>query len=101
MIYLSSRHRKVEAVAMSAVSKGTDRPLEPMVADTASTSYRDREALGREISLVQVAKSYRAISAVDSLDLDIRAGELVTLLGSSGSGKTTTLMMIAGFTEPS
>jgi putative spermidine/putrescine transport system ATP-binding protein len=86
---------------MSAVSNGVDRPLEPMVTGRVSASYRNGDALGREISLARVAKSYRGISAVHSLDLDIRAGELVTLLGSSGSGKTTTLMMIAGFTEPS
>ncbi|MGL9735355.1 MAG: ATP-binding cassette domain-containing protein [Symbiopectobacterium sp.] len=35
------------------------------------------------------------------MDLAIAPGELVTLLGASGSGKTTTLMMVAGFTEPS
>lgn len=34
--------------------------------------------------------------AVDSIDLDIAPGELVTLLGPSGCGKTTTLRMIAG-----
>ena len=32
--------------------------------------------------------------------MEIAAGEFVTFLGSSGSGKTTTLMMIAGFCEP-
>ena len=37
---------------------------------------------------------------VKSLDLDIRKGEFITLLGSSGSGKTTTLMMLAGFEVP-
>src|SRR5260370_25119386 len=37
---------------------------------------------------------------VKSLDLDIRKGEFVTLLGTSGSGKTTTLMMLAGFEVP-
>src|SRR6185295_212687 len=34
------------------------------------------------------------------LSLTVAAGEFFTLLGSSGSGKTTTLMMIAGFVEP-
>ncbi|GAA5135985.1 ABC transporter ATP-binding protein [Pseudonocardia adelaidensis] len=38
-----------------------------------------------------------ATSAVDGIDLEIRAGEFMTLLGPSGSGKTTTLNMIAGF----
>ena len=41
------------------------------------------------------------ITAVRNVDLDVRPGELLTLLGPSGCGKTTTLRMIAGFQEPS
>jgi iron(III) transport system ATP-binding protein len=41
------------------------------------------------------------IVAVRDVDLDVRPGELLTLLGPSGCGKTTTLRMIAGFQEPS
>ncbi len=40
------------------------------------------------------------VVAVDNIDLDVREGELVTLLGPSGCGKTTTLRMIAGFHTP-
>ncbi|MEQ9037043.1 MAG: ABC transporter ATP-binding protein [Silicimonas sp.] len=36
------------------------------------------------------------VVAVDSIDLNVEAGQLVTLLGPSGCGKTTTLRMIAG-----
>ncbi len=38
---------------------------------------------------------------VKDLDLEVYEGEFLTLLGSSGCGKTTTLRMIAGFEEPS
>ncbi len=40
-------------------------------------------------------------TAVNSIDLEIKDGELTTLLGPSGCGKTTTLRMLAGFENPS
>lgn len=40
------------------------------------------------------------VTAVHNANLDIKKGELVTLLGPSGCGKTTTLRMIAGFEFP-
>ncbi len=48
-----------------------------------------------------VGKSYGSTVALERLDLQLRAGELLTLLGPSGSGKTTLLKIIAGFESPS
>jgi putative spermidine/putrescine transport system ATP-binding protein len=45
-------------------------------------------------------KTYGAVVALDSADLDVRQGEFLTLLGPSGSGKTTLLMMVAGLLYP-
>jgi len=42
----------------------------------------------------------KAVFAVDHVDLEVKKGDLVTLLGPSGCGKTTTLRMIAGFEIP-
>jgi iron(III) transport system ATP-binding protein len=48
------------------------------------------------LSINNLTKSYGGVPAVDDLDLDIKDGELVSLLGPSGCGKTTTLRCIAG-----
>src|SRR4051794_19221405 len=47
-----------------------------------------------------VTKRFGDVTAVDDLDLGIRQGEFLSLLGSSGCGKTTSLRMIAGFEQP-
>ena len=52
-----------------------------------------------KLELNNVRKQYGALAVVDDLSLQLRKGELVTLLGPSGCGKTTTLRMIAGFIE--
>ena len=53
------------------------------------------------ISLRGLTKSFGKLKAVDAVDLDVGAGEVVCLLGPSGCGKTTTLRMIAGLESAS
>lgn len=45
-------------------------------------------------------KTYGDAVAVDSIDLEVRDGEVMALLGPSGCGKTTTLQLLAGFLAP-
>ena len=45
-------------------------------------------------------KTNTPFKAVDSINVNIKPGDFVTLLGPSGCGKTTTLRMIAGFESP-
>ncbi|MER8435955.1 ABC transporter ATP-binding protein [Mesorhizobium sp. M1312] len=40
------------------------------------------------------------VKAVDNVDLDVQAGEIVSILGPSGCGKTTMMRMIAGLETP-
>src|SRR5215208_1978949 len=53
------------------------------------------------IVLEQISKRYGSQFVVDNVSLEIADKELFVLLGSSGSGKSTILRMIAGLTEPS
>ncbi|MEP6493452.1 MAG: ABC transporter ATP-binding protein [bacterium] len=45
-------------------------------------------------------KTFGPLVAVDSLDLEVRRGEVFGLLGPNGSGKTTTIRMLCGLIEP-
>jgi multiple sugar transport system ATP-binding protein len=53
------------------------------------------------LSLDQVSKRFGDTEVVRDISLDLHAGEFVALLGASGSGKSTTLRMLAGLERPS
>lgn len=48
----------------------------------------------------KLSKSYGQRSAVESLSLEVGAGELVALVGANGAGKTTSLAMLSGQLVP-
>ena len=52
------------------------------------------------IELVQVTKQYGTLLAVNALDLQVRDGEIIGIIGHNGAGKSTTLKMIAGLIAP-
>ena len=54
----------------------------------------------QEIKMIKLVKRYKNLTAVDTLNLEIRQGELFSLLGINGAGKTTTIKMLSCLTKP-
>jgi putative spermidine/putrescine transport system ATP-binding protein len=52
------------------------------------------------LEIHSLRKQFGAVVAVESLDLSVGSGELLSLLGPSGCGKTTVLRILAGFERP-
>lgn len=53
------------------------------------------------LSLKQIRKSYGSLEVLHGVDLDVRAGEVVALLGENGAGKSTLSNIISGTVQPS
>ncbi|MFI1360867.1 ABC transporter ATP-binding protein [Streptomyces sp. NPDC020898] len=79
---------------MPELNLKSQSPASPSVSPSPGTGT------GKPLSVTGLRKTYSGVTAVDTVSMEIAGGEFVTFLGSSGSGKTTTLMMIAGFCEP-
>jgi ABC-2 type transport system ATP-binding protein len=67
---------------------------------TAQQSAGARGAGQLAVDLDGVVKRFGAVTAVDGIDLRIRAGEVVALLGPNGAGKTSTVDMLLGLSKP-
>jgi len=52
------------------------------------------------IQTMDLTKQYQSLTAVDKLNLEIQQGELFSLLGVNGAGKTTVLKMLSCLTKP-
>ncbi|MFL5571172.1 MAG: ABC transporter ATP-binding protein [Gemmatimonadaceae bacterium] len=59
----------------------------------------DGRAIGA-LALGGVTRRFGDFTAVDNLSFEVRPGELLALVGASGSGKTTTLRIAAGYESP-
>ena len=52
------------------------------------------------IEALKLTKKYKDVTAVDELELGILEGELFSLLGVNGAGKTTAIRMLSCLTQP-
>jgi len=53
------------------------------------------------ISVSGLTKYYDGLAAVDSIDFEVKEGEVFGFLGPNGAGKTTTIRMLTGLSQPS
>ncbi len=53
------------------------------------------------LELRDLSVSYGPVGALHNIDITVEKGELVTILGANGAGKSTTLMAISGLVPPS
>jgi branched-chain amino acid transport system ATP-binding protein len=97
----------LRSVFIAGASKG--RPGErdevrdaPEVAEREETREERRERLADArvvLETVELVKRFGGITAVDHVDLELRDGEIVGLIGHNGAGKTTLMDCVSGFLE--
>jgi D-xylose transport system ATP-binding protein len=63
---------------------------------TTETSTRTAPVGDTVLSLRGVSKRFGAVAALTDIDLDVRAGEVVALVGDNGAGKSTLVKILAG-----
>ena len=66
----------------------------------ANSQSQRKEVTAPRLALEHLARRYDTGGGVDDISLEVPAGELLALVGASGSGKTTTLRLVAGYEKP-
>ena len=59
-----------------------------------------KRCLKQMIHIENLSKQFNKVLAVDHINLDVPAGEIMGFLGPNGAGKTTTIRMLAGLMRP-
>ncbi|SDB90571.1 ABC transporter ATP-binding protein [Acinetobacter boissieri] len=75
--------------------------LEQQVLTRSSPVAHTPDAKGIEIQIKKLHKYYGQVTVLENLDLDIRAGEFLAIVGRSGCGKSTLLRLIADLEQSS
>ena len=52
------------------------------------------------LSLESVRKTYPGVVALDGFSMEVRAGEVIGLVGENGAGKSTLMKILGGVTRP-
>jgi branched-chain amino acid transport system ATP-binding protein len=97
-----SRGDLVRSVFLSAALGEDDAADTDGAIDRVWAAGRDASAIpaGPAISCHGLRKSFGGVAAIDGVDLEVAAGEIVGLMGPNGAGKTTILDALSGFVVP-
>jgi branched-chain amino acid transport system ATP-binding protein/branched-chain amino acid transport system permease protein len=89
---------------LPATRRGRDRTAEPEVPGTLEDVGAEVEPIDASAPPVlqgdQVAKRFEGVTALAGVDIEVRTGEILGLIGPNGSGKTTLLNVISGVYVP-
>lgn len=64
------------------------------------TITKQETAAAPLIEMVGITKRYGGVTALDSVDFEIRPGEVIGLLGDNGAGKSTLIKILSGIVQP-
>ncbi len=83
---------------LARFAKRTPKPVDAPAASTGALVVPHREIGDVVLQTRGITVRYGGLRAVDSVDIEVRAGEIVGLIGPNGAGKTSFVDAITGFT---